>query len=80
MAFLTLASLFLETMAAEHVPTWNPPVIGLTTLVLGWAWLARVGIFRFANVDDRMRVLEDRIDRLERNQRFLEDELRRRHM
>lgn len=78
MAGLTLGSLFLEEVLVDNVPGWNPPQIGLLTLVLAWIWLARVGAFRLGNADDRIRVLVDRIERLERGQRAIEDEQLRR--
>lgn len=76
MATLTLASILLEEVLSRNVPGFDAPKIGLLTLTLAWVWLARVGAFRLENADDRLKVAEDRLERLERAWRALEDERR----
>lgn len=65
MAALLVASLFLEHLAATRVPHWSSPQIGVITFVLGLAWVA-LGAFHHARAtQDRIRVLEARLERLD---------------
>ncbi len=64
MAALVIASLFLEHLATTRLPNWSSPQIGIVTFVLGLAWVALFA-FQHAKVQqDKLRVLEDRLERL----------------
>ena len=44
------------------VATWNPPQVSLMTLVLGLIWVGLFAGYRGRNLEDRIRVLEDRAE------------------
>lgn len=71
---LFLLALAFETLAERHLPTWNPPQVGVLTLVVGLAWVARLTAWRAELQNERNRVLTDRIERLERKLAALEDD------
>jgi hypothetical protein len=64
MAALVIGSLFLEHLAATRLPNWSSPAIGIVTFVLGLAWVALFAFHHGRALQDRLRVLEDRLDRL----------------
>lgn len=64
MAALVIASLFLEHLAVTRLPNWSSPQIGIVTFVLGLAWVALFAFQHAKAQHDRLRVLEDRLDRL----------------
>jgi hypothetical protein len=64
MAALVIGSLFLEHLARTKLPGWSSPQIGIVTFVLGLAWVALVAFHHGRVMHDKLRVLEDRIDRL----------------
>jgi len=76
MAALVVLSMFGEQLATNHLPNWSSPRIGVITFVLGMLW---VGLFAWQHgtaQQDRIRVLEhkldglaDRIDQLEEERR-----------
>lgn len=75
-----LGSLFViaaafETLAERFLSAWNPPRIGLLTVVVGLVWVARHAAWRSELGAERERVLADRIERLEHKLAALEDEL-----
>jgi hypothetical protein len=76
MAALVIASLFLEHLASTRLPSWSSPRIGIVTFVLGLAWVGMSAFQHARALQDRMRVLEDRIDRVTRLAESLEDDLR----
>lgn len=76
MAALVIASLFLEHLAATKLPNWSSPQIGVVTFVLGLAWVALFAFHHGRALHDRVRVLEDRIDRLTQRIDADEDERR----
>jgi hypothetical protein len=76
MAALLVFSLFVEHLAATHLPGWSSPRIGVITLVLAMAW---VGLFawqhglllqaRIKSLEARLDDLSERTEGLERDQR-----------
>jgi hypothetical protein len=69
-------SLFLDRAIVAVLPTWNPPDVGLVTLVLGLIWVGAFAAHRARQYTDAQRVVEDRLDRLQRRVEALEDERR----
>jgi hypothetical protein len=78
MAVLVVASLFLDQGASRVIPTWSNPKIGLVTFALGMVWVALFGAHRVRNLQQQLRVLEDRLERTAARADSLEDEARRR--
>jgi hypothetical protein len=76
MAALVIASLFLEHLAATRLPSWSSPQVGIITFVLGLAWVALAAFHHARTMQDKMRVLEDKLDRLLARSDALEDERR----
>ena len=76
MGGLMLASIVIENALPDVLPAWRMPNVGLLTLVVGLVWIGRYAAWRAELDAERQRVLADRIARLERSQRVLEDELR----
>lgn len=76
MAALLVFSLFVEHLAATHLPGWSSPRIGVITLVLAMAW---VGLFawqhglslqaRIKALEARLEELAERTDNLEQDHR-----------
>lgn len=78
MAAFVVFALFLEHIADRNLPEWSSPRIGVLPFALGLLW---VGCYAFhvANVlKQRIRVLEDRIDRLTRRADAIEADRRER--
>jgi hypothetical protein len=81
MAALVVASLFVEHLAARHVPNWSSPQIGVITFVLGLVWVALAAFHHAKATQQRVRVLEDRVERLQQlTDRLIEDERARRSL
>ncbi|HLQ37440.1 MAG TPA: hypothetical protein VK348_06550 [Planctomycetota bacterium] len=78
MAALVVGSLLLDRAAPKLLPTWSPPLVGVITFALGLVWVALFAAHRFRNLGERIRVLEDRLDRTSRKADLLEDDARRR--
>jgi hypothetical protein len=76
MAALLIASLFLEQLATKHLPNWSSPQIGIVTFVLGLLWVALAGFHHARTMQNRLRVVEDRLDRLTAQADALESERR----
>jgi len=76
MAALVIGSLFLEHLARTRLSNWSSPQIGIVTFVLGLAWVALFAFHHGRAMQDRVRVLEDRIDRLTQRVDAGEDEQR----
>lgn len=64
MAALLIASLFLEHLASTRIAHWSSPRIGVITFVLGLAWVALAAFHHARTTQDRLRVLEARLERL----------------
>lgn len=78
MGALFLGSTFVDQGMARLVSSWNPPQASLITVVIGLVWVGRLVVWRGDRAGERERVLDDRIERLERKIGALEDELRER--
>ena len=76
MAALVIASLFLEHLASTHLAHWSSPHIGVVTFVLGLAWVALAAFHHATGTQDRIRVLEAKIDRLNALTEALADDQR----
>lgn len=78
MAALVIASLFLEHLANTRLPNWTSPQIGIITFVLGLAWVALFAMHHGQAMQDRIRVLEDKLDRVHQLAEALADDRRER--
>lgn len=78
MALLAVVSLLLEDQAPRYLPTWSMPRIGLITFALGLCWLALFAAHRFRTLQQRIEVLQDRLERTAQRTDLLEDDARRR--
>lgn len=76
MAALVIGSLFVEQLAVQHLPNWTSPRIGVVTFALGLAWVALFAFHHGRALQDKVRVLEDRVDRLTHRVDADEDERR----
>ncbi|MCA8975292.1 MAG: hypothetical protein KDC98_11265 [Planctomycetes bacterium] len=76
MAAFVVFALFLEHLAERNLPEWSSPHIGILPFALGLLW---VGLYAFhiaTMLRQRIRVLEDRLDRLTDRADALEHERR----
>jgi hypothetical protein len=78
MAALVIASLFLEHLANTRLPNWSSPQIGIITFVMGMAWIALFTMHHGVALQDRIRVLEDKLERTNQLAEMLADETRQR--
>ena len=78
MAALLIVSLFLEHLANTRLPNWSSPQIGIVTFVLGMAWIALFSMHHGVALQDRIRVLEDKLDRVTQLAEKLADDTRQR--
>ncbi|MEZ6036448.1 MAG: hypothetical protein R3F29_03130 [Planctomycetota bacterium] len=76
MAALLIASLFLEHLATTRLPGWSAPQIGVITFVLGLAWVALFAGHVGQSLQQRIRVLEDKLERTTELAEMLADETR----
>ncbi len=76
MAALLIGAMFLEQLATKYLPHWSSPTIGVLAFVLGLSWVALAAFQHARAMQDRMRVLEDKLDRLAARADALEDERR----
>ncbi len=65
MAALVIGALFLEHLARTKIEHWSAPQIGVITFVLGLAWVTMAAFHHAKSTQDRMKVLEAKIDRLQ---------------
>lgn len=78
MAAFVVFALFLEHLAERNLPNWSSPRIGVLPFALGLLW---VGLYAFhvaSVLRAKVRVLEDRLDRLSTRTEVLEDDQRQR--
>lgn len=77
MGSLLFASTFVDRAIRAGFPAWNPPAVGLLTLVLGLIWVGLFAAYRIRLQHERERVLTDRLERTERRLAQVEDAVRR---
>jgi uncharacterized membrane protein len=75
MGALLLGSTILDRVLESATPSWNPPSVSLVTLAVGLVWVALFAGYRGRNIEQRMRVLEDRLERSERRVAAMDAEL-----
>ncbi len=78
MAALVIVSLFVEHNAPRWLPDWSAPQIGVITFVLGLAWVTLFAAHHAQATDDRVRVLEEKLERTTQLAETLADERRER--
>ncbi|MEM7202039.1 MAG: hypothetical protein AAF628_17355 [Planctomycetota bacterium] len=66
MGALVLGSTLMDRILLSALPAWDPPVVSLLTLAIGLVWVALFAAYRGRNLEERMRVLEDRLERAQR--------------
>ena len=76
MAALVIGSLFLEQLAKKHLEHWSSPEIGIVTFVLGLAWVALTAFHHARTSEERLRVVEARLQKLQAETDALIDEQR----
>ncbi|MBM3973859.1 MAG: hypothetical protein FJ301_07140 [Planctomycetes bacterium] len=76
MAALLVIALFVEHVAAQKLPLWNSPRIGVVSFVLGLAWVALAAWHHGKGAQARIRALEAKVDRLQAHVDALTDDAR----
>jgi hypothetical protein len=76
MGALLLGSVLLDRLMRAALPAWQMPQVTLLTLVLGLIWIGLFTVHRVRTLQERLRVLEDRLQRNERKADALEVELK----
>ena len=76
MAALVVVSLFLEHLAKTRLLHWSSPEIGVVTFVLGLAWVALAAFHHAKATQERVRVLEAKLERLQALTDALADDTR----
>lgn len=76
MATLLVAALFVEHLAAQRLPLWNSPRIGVVAFVLGLAWVAMTAFHATREQQARIRLLTDKVERLQAHVDALADDAR----
>ncbi len=78
MAALLVFALFLDHLASEHLSHWSSPRIGILPFAMGLVWVGLYAYHVCRTLRDRVRVLEDRVDRLTHRADAYEDHERER--
>ncbi len=73
-----LASCFLDEVMRRAEIAWNVPQLGFVSTIIGAVWLWRYFGWRNELLEERVRVLDDRCDRLLQRVDALDDEQRER--
>jgi hypothetical protein len=76
MAAVVIGALFLEQLAAKYVAHWSAPNIGIVTFALGLVWVALAAHHHAKATQDRVRVLEAKLERLQALTDALADDTR----
>ncbi len=71
---LFIGSIFLSRQAQKLLPTWNDPEIHLLSLAIAFLWLGTIFHRKVKALDDRCKVLKDRLERAEAKIDWLERE------
>ena len=72
--FLFIASVFASDQLDRYVPAWKDPKVGLLSLLIALVWLVSFFVARGTALLDEIKILRDRVERLENKVRWLEDE------
>lgn len=64
MAALLIAAMFLEHLASTRLEHWAAPDLGVITFVLGLVWVALTAFHHARATQERVRVLEARLERV----------------
>ncbi|HEB54626.1 MAG TPA: hypothetical protein ENI87_15360 [bacterium] len=78
MAALLVASLFLEHLANTRLEHWSAPQIGVVTFVLGLTWVVLFAAHYGNELQRRIRVLEDKLERTSELAEMLAEQTRQR--
>ncbi len=78
MAALVIASLFLEHLANTRLENWSSPQIGIVTFVMGMSWIALFSMHHGVSLQDRIKVLEAKLEHTNYLAEMLADETRKR--
>ncbi len=78
MAALVIVSLFVEHNAPRWLPNWSAPQIGVITFVLGLAWVTLFAAHHAQATQERIRVLEEKLERTTQLAETLADDSRHR--
>ena len=73
---LLFASATYGERLAESYSAWKEPRVGVFALVIGLVWVVWFFLRRIKELQDRQRILEDRLDRTQRKLEAIEDEER----
>ena len=65
-------------MANTRLENWSSPQIGIVTFVMGMAWIMLFTMNHGVSLQDRIRVLEDKLERTNHLAETLADEIRQR--
>ncbi len=76
MGALLVAACYFDRFMANSDLAWKPPEVGFVALTVGMVWIGRYAAWRSELTGERLKVMNDRIERLERKNNALEDELR----
>ena len=76
MAAAFVVAVLAENALADILPAWNPPKLGFLAFIVGLVWVGRYAAWRSELHDERDRVVAERVDRVERGLRAIEDDLR----
>ncbi len=76
MGGLFLGSCFLDEGMRTAFPSWSPPEANLITMVIGMIWVARYAAWKQTTTAEKIWVIEDRVQRLEKVVGAVEDQLR----
>jgi hypothetical protein len=71
---LFIGSFFLSGQAKKVLPTWNDPEIHLLSLAVAFLWLGTIFQRKVKALDDRCKVLKDRLERAQAKIDWLERE------
>lgn len=73
-----VVAVIIENALPKILPAWSPPQLGFLAFIVGLVWVGRYAAWRSELHDERDRVVDEKVERLERAQRALEDDLRER--
>lgn len=78
MGAVFVGAIVLENALPKILTAWNPPQLGFLAFIVGLVWVGRYAAWRSELHDEKDRVVDERLDRLEKLHKSLEDDLRER--